>query len=79
LLYGELPPDKNISKSKALELWEKSHPEFNYLSDRYVIFDDDIREEFQNSKFKNHFILTDSELGLTDEDCNIAETMLAYS
>ena len=75
-LYGELPPVRHVNKSKALELWEEQHPEFSYKTDKYVIFDDDVREEFQSSKFRNHFILTDAEIGLSDEDCKSAEWLL---
>ena len=76
LIYSELPPECHISKSEAMELWVEDHPEFDWKTDKYVIFDDDVREDFQGSKFRHHFILTDPTYGLTDNDCKKAMEML---
>lgn len=42
LFYDELPKDRHINKSQALELWF----EMNDFNGEYVIFDDDEREGF---------------------------------
>ena len=75
LVYSELPPVRHTTKSEAMELWTEEHDEFNWKTSKYVIFDDEAKEGFQISKFKEHFIMTDV-VGLTDEDCKKAKELL---
>lgn len=74
--YGDLPKDRHINKSEALELWFEDE-NIDHHSLKYVIFDDDDREGYASSKFSSHFIKTDSKVGLTDADCTKAEVLLA--
>lgn len=67
LYAGALPKDRHLVKSEALALWfEQRSMCPNDIS--YVVFDDDKRELFQESEFRTHFILTDSEWGLTENN-----------
>lgn len=75
LFLGTLPLDRHCSKSQALELWfEDNNLKESDLN--YVIFDDDLSEGFMYSRFHAHFILTDMQKGLTDEDCKKALKIL---
>lgn len=75
LFLGTLPLDRHCSKSQALELWFEDN-NINESSLNYVIFDDDISEGFIYSRFHKHFILTDAKIGLSDNDCKKALTIL---
>ena len=75
LIWSELPPEHHCTKSKCMELWFEDHPEVDINKLKYVIFDDDLREGFQSSRFGMHFVLTD-DVGLTDEDCEKAKEIL---
>jgi len=73
---GTLPLDKHINKSQALILWFEQHPEFK---GDFVIFDDDKSEGFQDTydyDINDHFILTNPEFGLTDDDVEEAIDIL---
>lgn len=73
-LYIEsLPKIRHVTKSVALKEWFNNT---NIKVDNYVIFDDDIKEQFQESEFKDHFILTDYICGLTEDNCNAAYKIL---
>lgn len=73
LYIGSLPKVRHLNKSQALKIW---FDETELNVDNYVIFDDDLNEQFQESEFKNNFILTDFEIGLTDDDCEKALKIL---
>ena len=75
LIYSELPPERHRTKSECMEMWLKDHPEADISTLKYVIFDDDLREGFQNSRFAMHFVLT-NDVGLTDKDCEKAKEIL---
>lgn len=73
---GTLPKDRHINKSQALILWFKQHPEFD---GQFVILDDDKNEGFQDTVEHNinkHFILTDPEWGLINDDIEKAVEIL---
>ena len=73
---GTLPKDRHINKSQALILWFKQHPEFD---GQFVILDDDKSEGFQDTieyGINKHFILTDPEWGLTNDDIEKAVEIL---
>ena len=73
-IVGSLPPDRHISKSQSLELWFEYNEDFK---GNYVIFDDDLREGYQDKpSFQKRFILVESEFGLTDEICEMAKKIL---
>ena len=60
----------------AAVLWFEEH---GNEVDKFVVFDDDLREGFQNTYeygIRDNFILTDKEIGLTDEDCKKAKKIL---
>lgn len=70
-VVGALPTDKHITKSEALILWLE---EFKTVP-AFVIFDDDLREGFQDTfdyGIYKKFILTDPKLGLTAADIDKA-------
>ena len=76
LYVGDLPKVRHINKSMAAVLWFE---EYSNEIDKFVVFDDDLREGFQNTYeygIKDNFILTDKEIGLTDEDCKKAKKIL---
>lgn len=70
-IIGSLSPKRHTSKLDALRLYIEEHEVENY-----VIFDDDIRENFQSSEFRDRFVMTDCETGITEEDCAKAEKIL---
>jgi hypothetical protein len=71
----DLPKVRHITKSQALRMWfDENHLDPEKC--KYVIFDDDMREGFAESEFKDHFIHTDYHTGLTDEDCEKAKEIL---
>ena len=73
---GTLPKDRHINKSQALILWIQQHPEFD---GQFVILDDDRSERFQDTAehdISKHFILTNPEWGLTNDDIEKAVEIL---
>lgn len=68
LYAGELPAIRHITKVDALRLWFREN-ELTTSDINYVIFDDDIAEQFDASEFKDKFIMTDYHVGLTVDDC----------
>lgn len=73
---GDLTHEPHLTKSEALELWFEDTG-LDWKACRYVVFDDDPREGFSQSKFKSHFILTNNETGLTEADCKKAVEILS--
>lgn len=72
---GVLPKARHVTKSQALRAWaDENAVDMGKL--RYVIFDDDVRERFQESEFVGHFVLTDPDIGLTRRDCEKAMRIL---
>ena len=72
---GMLPKDRGLRKSEALILWLEG---FKHVPN-FVIFDDDLREGFQDTfdyGICRKFILTDPKFGLTMQDVNKAVRML---
>lgn len=65
-----LPPERHMTKADALCLWcEDNNDKFSMKNDRYVILEDDIREEYQlHPYFSKHLVLTDYHYGLTEND-----------
>lgn len=77
LYVGSLPKTRHVTKSQALRIWaDENRIDTDELN--YVIFDDDRREGFQDSEFARHFVLTNSDVGLTREDCEKAVCILGY-
>lgn len=77
LWAGDLPKDRHITKSEALDLWFEDNG-LSPTACRYVVFDDDPREGYQSHPtFSKRFVMTESEKGLTDDDCARAEKILA--
>lgn len=65
-----LPPERHITKAECLELWCEDHQDvFSKITSKYVILEDDIKEEYQNNIFFNkHLILIDYHTGLTENN-----------
>lgn len=72
---GDLPKARRCSKSQALRMWFDDAG-LDPAECRYVVFDDDPREGFQDSEFAGHFVKTDCRTGLTDADCERAKEIL---
>lgn len=71
-LLGDLGGDRRATKVEALRGYvEKNRPR------NFVVFDDDPGEGFQNSEFRDRFVMTDNSTGLTEADCAKAELILA--
>ena len=68
--FGDLPHDRHLTKSQALELWFEHNPEFRK---RFVIFDDDPREGFASSRYAKHYIETDVKTGISEDDIKKAK------
>lgn len=76
-IFDMLPPVRHVSKSIALNLWAASNDWFDLVNGKYVILEDDLREEYQlNPIFVKHLILTDYHVGLTEKDAINAINML---
>lgn len=72
---GTLTNIRHITKSQALTLWFDE----NKIDGSFVIFDDDVREGFQNVYeygIKDHFILVDNNFGITSNDIAVAKAIL---
>lgn len=72
---GTLPPDRHITKAKALIKWLN---ETSY-DGNFVIFDDDAREGYQTTDdfgIKNKFVSIDSRFGITEKDLKEAKEIL---
>ena len=70
-----LPKDRGLRKSEALILWIEG---FKHVPN-FVIFDDDLREGFQDTfdyGIYKKFILTNPQLGLTVQNINKAMEIL---
>ena len=50
-IFGELPPERHMTKSEALELWFEDNPWFNKAKSKYDILEDDLREGYQANLF----------------------------
>lgn len=75
----DLPKIRHLPKSQVLKLWFDSQDPRELNNFKFVIFDDDRREGFQDLEdycIKDHFILTNTMRGLTDEDCERARELL---
>lgn len=73
---GALPPTRHQTKSIVLVNWLDVH---NQDIDNFVIFDDDLKEGFQNVAdytIASKFIHTLYDVGLTDADCKAAYDIL---
>lgn len=73
LYAGSLSPDRHVSKLDALRRWFSE----NGTPSGYVIFDDDLREGFQDSEFAGNFVLTDYKVGLVQDDIEKAKELFA--
>jgi len=73
LYFDDLPHDRHLTKSEALELWFEFNEGFK---GKFVIFDDDWREGFASSRYCNNYIETNDEFGLTDADVERAKKIL---
>lgn len=74
-IIGTLPPERHISKAFATVLWFEDTD----FKGKFVIFDDDLREEYQTTgeyNISKHFILTNREFGITEEDIEKAKQIL---
>lgn len=70
-----LPPLRHCTKSESLLYWFNEN-NIDFLKSKYVIFDDDPDEGFAISDFKDHYIETDPEIGLTKVNAITAFNML---
>lgn len=64
-----LSPMRHVAKSFAVASWIENNKRH---IDNFVVFDDDLTERFQDIdeyNIKDHFILVDRQVGLTDLDC----------
>lgn len=77
LILCTLPKVRHCIKSDVLNMWLEDEG-IDLSSLKFVIFDDDEREGFQNvPEFKSNFIKTDPEHGITDEDVKNAVKLLS--
>ena len=69
-IIDDLPHDRYLTKSEALELWCEDHmDDFSKSTSRYVILEDDPNEGYQdNMFFSKHLVLTDYRYGLSEKD-----------
>ena len=75
-IIDTLPPEKHVTKAIALILWFE---ETNYRGDRWVILDDDYREELGSTTDYNinkHYIETNPEFGITDKNIEQIEKII---
>ena len=71
-----LSPMRHVAKSFAVASWIENNKQH---IDNFVVFDDDLTERFQDIdeyNIKDHFILVDRQVGLTDLDCQKATDIL---
>lgn len=76
LIIGTIPKLRHVTKTVAIKEWFVQ----NSVDDdfKYVIFDDDQKEGLQDDDLlKSHFILTKSDIGLSDRDCQKAKAILS--
>lgn len=73
LVIGYLPCGKGMTKSEALEAFFRKNRKYR---GKYVIFDDDLGEGYQFGEHSAHFVLTDGETGLSEENVAKAKEML---
>lgn len=74
---GTLPKTRHINKAQALTLFFEQFDADIITS--YVIFDDDVKEQFQNTceyGIRDHFILVDNAVGITEYDIDKAKDIL---
>lgn len=68
---------RHFIKSDVLKMWLEDEG-IDLAKLKFVIFDDDEREGFQNvPDFKSNFIKTNPEHGITDEDVKNAVKLLS--
>lgn len=78
LIVGDLPHDRPLTKSEALELWFEDNEWMSKRTGKYVIFDDDLREGYQEHPlFSKHFIYTNWAFGLENYDVDHALKILS--
>lgn len=73
---GTLPKTRHINKAQATILYLEEHDDI----DNFVIFDDDKREQYQNTYeygIKDSFILVDTANGITEYDISRAKDILS--
>lgn len=74
---GTTSPARHISKLDALRNWFFILANVEKIN-KFVVIDDDEREGFQDSEFKDIFIKTDPKVGFTDSDADkVKELLLA--
>lgn len=73
LVVGTLPKDRHINKSQALKLWFELG---NKINGKFVIFDDDVSEGFSLTQYCTNFVLTDFEVGLSQQDIEKAKEII---
>ena len=74
-IVGTLDKIRHQPKAEALRRWFRSAG-IDQTEYHYVVFDDDPREQFGTSEFKEHYIETNAFTGLTDSDCEKAKNLL---
>lgn len=70
-IVDDLPHDRHITKSEAMELWFEDNSWFkkNSLTNKYVILDDDWREGYlEHPIFSKHLVYTDVKYGFDQND-----------
>lgn len=75
-IIGTLPPIRYVTKAEALILWIEEN---DFKSDKWIIIDDDPRENLGNTHdygIKDHYVQTNPEFGITDEIIEKLEKIL---
>lgn len=76
LVFGTLTLERHLTKAEATILWFEDNPDFK---GNFVIFDDDSRENYQNTTDYNihrHFVFTTMDIGLTEGHLEHAREIL---
>lgn len=77
-VIGMLPPERHISKCDCLELWFEDNPWLSKSKGKYVIFEDELSEMYQeNLEYAKHLVLTDYHYGMTEQDASKAIALLS--
>lgn len=79
LVFGYLTKERHLNKANAIILWFENNPDFR---GGYVIFDDDLNEQIQSTHdfhICDHFIHTNIEFGVTDDDLMKAKNIVNHN
>lgn len=77
-IIGMLPPRRRLPKCDCLDLWFDYNTWFSSTNGRYVIFEDELSEMYQeNPEYAKHLVLTDYHYGMTEQDASKAIALLS--